>query len=64
LVTALVLDVIVPAFFLFIKGGSDPLIVVIAIAAILAIFAFEKYFLSKSRSDYDKAADSSDDKQG
>jgi amino acid transporter len=50
LVAALILDAIVLGCFLVIKGGSDPLIAVIAIASILAIFGFEKYFLSKARS--------------
>lgn len=58
LVTALILDVVVLACFLFIKGGSDPVIVVIAIASILAIFGFEKYFLSRKRSEVDNASDS------
>jgi amino acid transporter len=58
LVTALVLDVIVLACFVFIKGSSDPVIVVIAIVSILGIFVFEKYFLSKKRAEADNASDS------
>jgi hypothetical protein len=35
--------------FLIIKGGADPVIVVIAIASIATIFALERYYLASRR---------------
>lgn len=49
LVSAIVLDAAALGAFLIIKGSADPLIVVIAIAAIAAIFVFEKFFLARRR---------------
>ena len=51
LVSAIVLDIVVLAAFLFIKGSADPMIVVIAIVSITVIFLFEKYFLARRRRD-------------
>ncbi len=51
LISAIVLDVVVLAAFLLIKGSADPMIVVIGIVMIAAIFGFEKFFLSRQRSD-------------
>lgn len=51
LVTAIGFDVAALVAFLIIKGTADPMIVVIAILAIAAIFAFERFFLSQRRSD-------------
>jgi amino acid transporter len=53
LITALILDVIVLGCFIFIKGSADPIIVGVALVSILAIFAFEKYFLAKVRNGSD-----------
>ena len=61
LVTALVLDLVVLLCFIFIKGSSDPLIIVIALVSIVAIFGFEKYFLASNRSEEDETSDSQED---
>lgn len=50
LVSAIGLDAAALVAFLIIKGGADPMIVVIAIAAIAGIFIFEKYYLARRRS--------------
>lgn len=50
LVSAIGLDAVALLAFLIIKGAADPMIVVIAMASIVAIFAFEKWFLSRQRS--------------
>ena len=46
LVTAIALDTLVLGVFGAIKLQSDPLIVVTAIVAITAVFAYERVFLS------------------
>ncbi len=48
---AILFDVIVLAAFLFIKGGSDPLIIAISLGGIALIFGFERIFLSRIRED-------------
>ena len=50
LVSAIGMDAAALVAFLIIKGAADPMIVVIAIAAIVGIFVFEKFFLSRRRS--------------
>ena len=50
LVTAIGLDAVALLAFLIIKGAADPMIVVIAMASIVGIFVFEKWFLSRQRS--------------
>ena len=50
LVFAIGLDAVALLAFLIIKGAADPMIVVIAIASIVGIFVFEKWFLSRQRS--------------
>ncbi len=45
LIAAIVLDVIVLSVFTAMKLQSDPLIVVLAIAAMACVFAFEKFYL-------------------
>ncbi len=45
LIAAIVLDVIVLGVFAAMKLQSDPLIVVLAIAAMACVFAFEKFYL-------------------
>lgn len=47
LLSALVLDVVVLAAFLWTKGQSDPLVVGISVAGIALVFAGERWFLSK-----------------
>ena len=47
LITAISLDVIVLSVFGVMKLQSDPLIVVIAVIAIVAVFAYERVFLSR-----------------
>ena len=47
LITAISLDVIVLSVFGVMKLQSDPLIVVIAVVAIVAVFAYERVFLSR-----------------
>lgn len=51
LVTAIVLDVTVLTAFLFIKGTSDPFIIVLAMVGIVMIFLMERYFLKTRRGD-------------
>jgi amino acid transporter len=49
LISAICLDAVVLGAFLIIKGGADPMIVVIAIASIVSIFGLEKFYLSRRR---------------
>lgn len=58
LITALSLDLIILACFLFIKGESDPLIIIIGAVSLVAIFGFEKYFLATKRSEEQGSTDS------
>lgn len=51
LATAIVLDALALAAFIAIKGGADPLIVIIAVSSIVAIFGFERYYLAQKRGD-------------
>ncbi len=51
LITAIFLDTVVLAAFIFIKGNQDPAIIVIAAAGIIAIILFEKLYLSRKRND-------------
>jgi len=53
LVSAMVLDIVVLAAFLVIKGKADPMIVVFAIVSIATIFLFEKLFLARRRNGSD-----------
>jgi amino acid transporter len=48
LITAILLDAVALGAFLVMKGQSDPLIVVIALVGMVAIFAFEHFYLSKA----------------
>ncbi len=50
LVSAILFDAVALFAFLMIKGSADPLIVVIALISIAALFLFERYFLSRRRS--------------
>ena len=50
LLSAIVLDGAALAAFLVIKGRADLTIVIIAVVSIAAIFAFERFFLSRHRS--------------
>lgn len=50
LVTAMALDLIVLGAFLFIKGQSDPQIIMIAVVGIVVIVIFEKFYLGKQSS--------------
>ena len=47
LIIAIALDVVVLGVFGAMKLQSDPLIVVIAFVMIAAVFAYERYFLSR-----------------
>ncbi|MEQ9640545.1 MAG: APC family permease [Alphaproteobacteria bacterium] len=49
LVTAIVLDVLALGGFIVIKGSVDPLIIVIGIAGIVAVFGFERWYLAARR---------------
>lgn len=57
---AIFFDAVVLIAFLFIKGGSDPLIIAISLGGIAVIFGFEKVFLSRFREDADTASSSHD----
>ena len=54
LLGAIILDLIVLGAFLSMKAASDPMIIAISFVGIIGFFAFEKYYLSKLRTD-DKA---------
>jgi len=54
LVTAIVLDIIVLATFVSIKGSQDPLIIVIAVLGIVSLFGFESIYLRKVRTNATK----------
>ncbi|QED26756.1 APC family permease [Microvenator marinus] len=54
LVTAIALDALALVAFVFVKGGSDPLIVGVSLGGIATVFAFERFFLRRVR---DKGAD-------
>ena len=49
LLSAIVLDIVALGAFLWIKGSADPVIVVIAIVGIVAVFGAERFFLQKQR---------------
>jgi amino acid transporter len=49
LATAIFLDTAALLAFLIIKGGADPVIVVIAVASIATIFALERYYIASRR---------------
>ena len=49
LVAAILFDLIALGAFLFIKATADPMIVVIAIGSMAAIFAFEALYLGRIR---------------
>ncbi|KJS35411.1 MAG: amino acid permease [Hyphomonas sp. BRH_c22] len=55
LITAIILDAVALGAFLLMKAQSDPLIVVIALAGMGVIFAFEHFYLSKTRGGDDTA---------
>ncbi len=46
LITAIILDVIVLGAFLFVKGSSDPQVLIVAAVGLVLIFAGEKWFLT------------------
>lgn len=48
LVCAIILDIVVLGAFLFVKTRSDPLILIISIVSIAAIFLLEKLFIDQS----------------
>jgi len=50
LVSAIGLDSMALVALLLIKGAADPMIVVIAVAAIASIFVFERFYLARRRS--------------
>lgn len=47
-ITAMLLDCAVLAAFLWVKIGKDPLVVIVAFAMIVLVFASEKWFLSRT----------------
>lgn len=49
LITAIILDAVVLGAFLYVKGTADPLILIVAGAGLIVIFAGEKWFLSWNR---------------
>ena len=49
LLFAIGLDVIALAAFMVLKWQADPMIIVIAIVGMVAVFGFEKFYLSKLR---------------
>ena len=51
LLSAIILDLIVLGAFLSMKLASDPMIIAISFVGIIGFFAFEKYYLSKRRTD-------------
>jgi len=51
LVTAIILDALALIAFLVIKGGADPTIVAIAVVSIIAIFTFERFYLTQQRTE-------------
>jgi len=51
LVTAIILDAVALIAFLVIKGGADPTIVAIAVVSIIAIFTFERFYLTQQRTE-------------
>lgn len=55
LATAIVLGALTLAAFMIIKGGTDPLIVTIAVSSIVVIFGFERYYLARRREAVDKS---------
>lgn len=56
LITAIGLDLLALGAFLILKWRSDPLIIAIALAGMTAIFAVEKFYLSKSRDEADSSS--------
>ncbi len=50
LISAIILDAIALSVFIVMKGMADPAIIIIAVAAIALIVAFEKFYLSRYRS--------------
>ncbi|WP_430404291.1 APC family permease [Hyphomonas sp.] len=52
-ITAILLDTIALGAFVLIKAQSDPMIIIIALAGIGIIFAFERFYLRKVRSGSD-----------
>lgn len=57
LLSAMALDGLVLTAFVIIKGAKDPSIIVISIVGIAAIFALEKFYLSRLRDDGDTQMD-------
>lgn len=57
LLTAIVLDVVVLGGFLYVKGASDPWIVVTAAVGLIAIFGGEYWFLHWEAGDEDEEAE-------
>ena len=53
LLVAIGLDVIALAAFMVLKWQADPMIIVIAIVGMAAVFGFEKFYLSKIRPSHD-----------
>ncbi len=53
LISALVLDIIVLAAFLYTKGISDPVVVIISLVGILLVFGGEHWFLSRHKNEED-----------
>ena len=49
LLAAMVLDAIVLAAFLVIKGSSDPLIIIVSLSGIIGVFVFERFYLGRLR---------------
>ncbi len=56
LITAIGLDLLALGAFLILKWRSDPLIIALALAGMTAIFAVEKFYLSKSRNEADSSS--------
>ncbi len=60
LITAIALDAVALGAFLIMKGMADPAIIFIAFFSIAAIFAFEKLYLSRHRTNPENASHQSE----
>jgi hypothetical protein len=49
LISALLLDLIVLSGFLFVKGKSDPFIIIVSVGAIILVTIGEKWFLNSNK---------------
>ncbi|MFC4346505.1 APC family permease [Kordiimonas lipolytica] len=49
LIVAMVLDALMLGAFIFIKGSTDPFIIIVSASSIAAVFAFERFYLRNLR---------------